>query len=127
LLLAAQCGFRRVIGVEFSAELCGIARQNMAAFKPRADCPVAIDVVEIDAAKFVIQPEHTVFYFFNPFNEVVLGKVMANLRVSLAASPRRIWLIYNTPLHRAVVAGTGIFTTISEFESQGNQFCVFRN
>ena len=127
LLVAAEYGFRRVIGVEFSSELCAIARKNLSGLQQRLMRPVDIEIVEIDAAKFVIQRDQTVFYLYNPFAAVVLEQVMANLRDSLAAFPRQVWLIYNTPVHRHAVETAAIFTKTSEFETQGNQFCVFQN
>lgn len=127
LLLAAQCGFRHVIGVEFSTELCDIARHNLAALKQRLGRPVNVEIAEIDAAKFEILHDQTVFYLYNPFNDVVLKQVLANLRDSLSCSARKVWLIYNTPIHREVVEKAGIFVHTVEFEAQGNQFCVFRN
>lgn len=127
LLLAIQSGFRRVVGVEFSAELCAVARRNLAAVKQRLGPPVEVEIAEIDAAKFEILKDQTVFYLYNPFNEVVLKQVMANLRESLSHSARKVWLIYNTPVHREVVEKAGIFVHTAEFEVQGNQFCLFRN
>ena len=127
LLLAAQCGFRRIIGVEFSSELCEIARKNLAGASQRLGRPIDCEIKAIDAAKFEIQQDQTVLYLYNPFNGVVLDQVMANLRDSLAKFPRKIWLIYNTPVHRDVVENSRLFENVVEFQSQGNQFCVFRN
>lgn len=127
LLLAAKSGFRRVIGVEFSSELCAIARQNLVRSKRRPARPVDIIVVESDAAKFVIQQDQTIFYLYNPFNDVVMMQVLRNLRESLEKFPRKVWFIYNTPVYREVVEKSGIFPQMREFESQGNQFCVFQN
>ncbi len=127
LLLAVQCGFRHVIGVEFSSQLCDVARSNVAALKQRLGRPINVEIVEIDAAKFEILEDQTVFYLYNPFNEVVLSQVMANLRDSLSRSARKVCLIYNTPIHRAVVEKSGIFSRTVEFEAQGNRFCMFQN
>jgi SAM-dependent methyltransferase len=127
LLLAAQCGFRRVIGVEFSTELCEIARKNLAGVSRRLRRSIDCEIHAIDAANFEIQHDQTVLYLYNPFNGVVLNQVMANLRDSLARFPRKVWLIYNTPVHRDVVEKSGLFENVVEFQSQGNQFCVFRN
>lgn len=126
LLLAVECGFRRVIGVEFSHELCDVARRNLAAFQEHWGRPMDATIAEVDATKFVIEPDQTVFYLFNPFNAVVLEQVLANLRDSLARAPRQVWLIYNTPLHREVVERTGLFAAPVEFTTRGNQFCVYR-
>src|SRR5882724_6223120 len=65
LMLAAEYGFDRVVGVEFAAELCAIAKRNLAAFRQRLGRPVNVEIAEIDAAKFVISPDQTVFYLYN--------------------------------------------------------------
>jgi SAM-dependent methyltransferase len=127
LLLALQYGFRRVVGVEFSPELCDIARLNLATFKQHLKHTIDVEIAAIDAAKFEIQGDQTVFYFYNPFNAVVMEQVLANLRASLERTPRKVWLIYNTPLHRDQVECAGIFSKLVEYETQGNQFCVFQN
>jgi SAM-dependent methyltransferase len=127
LMLAAEYGFNRVLGVEFATELCDIARHNLAAFQQRLGRPVDIEIAEIDAANFIISRDQTVFYLYNPFDAVVLEQVLANLRDSLARNPRKVALIYNTPLHRDVVECSGIFASPVEYQVRDNQFCVFRN
>src|SRR5688572_22194133 len=62
LLIAAQYGFRKVVGVEFSPRLCAYARRNIQIFKSRSRVPVEIDIVESDAATYAIQPNQGVFF-----------------------------------------------------------------
>src|SRR4051794_33182105 len=83
LLMAGQHGFGKVIGVEFSKELCAVARANLDRFKflnmPRTN----FEVVESDVTRFPIVPEANIFYFYNPFNEVVLRQVLQNIKDSV--------------------------------------------
>ena len=48
--------------------------------------------------------EPTVLYLFNPFPEHVLRAVLANLRESLKASPRPVFVIYHNLVHERVFA-----------------------
>jgi SAM-dependent methyltransferase len=95
LLMAARSGrFRKVVGVEFSAELCRVAEENIRRFQRHCPSHVKFEVVHGDAADYDVQPDQTVFFMFNPFDDVVLRLVLDRLKHSLEEAPRQIWLIY---------------------------------
>jgi SAM-dependent methyltransferase len=127
LLIASQYGFRKVVGIEFSGELCAIARQNVKAFSRNAKPLSSIEVIETDATKYDFQAEDRVFFMYNPFDGFILGKVVDNIRRSLEENPRRVWLIYNTPLHHEVIKSAGLFQSDSFYEIGGNHFRVYTN
>jgi precorrin-6B methylase 2 len=94
LLLAAQSGrFRKVVGVEFSAELCRTAERNIRRFQRHGVGWVSFEVVHADAADFEVQPDQNVFFMFNPFDHVVMQQVIQRIGQSLKKAPRPIWLI----------------------------------
>jgi precorrin-6B methylase 2 len=94
LLLAAQSGrFRKVVGVEFSAELCRTAEQNIRRFQRHCAGSVTFEVVHTDAADYEVQADQNVFFLFNPFGAVVLGQVMQRVGQSLEETPRRTWVV----------------------------------
>ena len=103
LFLAASFPFRRIIGVELSPALCALARQNCRTFRSLTQRCTAIEIVCGDAAAFPFPPEPLVVYLFNPFDEVVLRRVLVNLTRSLDEHPREAYLIYHNPLHRHVI------------------------
>jgi SAM-dependent methyltransferase len=119
LLIAAKFGFRRVVGVEFSPDLCRIAAENIRIFDP----PGSIKVVCSDVATFPIRRDYTVFYLYNPFDRVVMQRFLANLQASLGEFPRSIWLIYNTPIHASLIVGW----QSREYEFSGTKFKVYAN
>jgi SAM-dependent methyltransferase len=106
LLLAARLPFRRVIGVDFSPALAEVARQNVALCSDRERCG-AVEVICADAAEFALPEEDLMLYLFNPFGPRVLGKVLDGLKASLAARPRRAFLLYNNCVHGDLVASAG--------------------
>ena len=55
LILAAQCGFKRVVGVEFSRDLCLDARKNVVTFQRRARIKIDAAIVESDAVDYAIK------------------------------------------------------------------------
>lgn len=95
LLLAAQFGFRHVVGVELSEELAQTARENLRA--------VGIDgeVHTVDAAHMEFPDGPLVVYLYNPFGEATVKVVLDNLRRSLSERPRDTFVIYVNPLRGA--------------------------
>src|SRR5437867_9744786 len=65
VILAARRPFRRVIGVELSAELNRTAQENLQNARRHLTCP-DVELVTADATMYRIPPEVTVIYFFNP-------------------------------------------------------------
>jgi SAM-dependent methyltransferase len=93
LLLAAELGFRRIVGVERSARLCAIARANAercCARHPGAD----VEVVQSDAATMAVPDDAGVVFLFDPFGPEVVSAVVAAIRRSLAARPRALHVVY---------------------------------
>jgi len=127
LLIAAQLGFKRIVGVEFSGELCEIARENVKAFSRRTQLAARIDIVRSDVANYLIESEQSVFFMYNPFDEVVMARVLTNLRSSITRFPRRIWLIYGKPVHDEAVSKSDLFSACEEFQIRGTRFKVYSN
>jgi SAM-dependent methyltransferase len=100
LLLASRSRFSRVVGVEFSATLCNIARRNVQRYSHRVSTTPQIDIVCCDAAQYVFRPDENVFFMFHPFGATVMERVIDNLQRSLSETPRPVWIIYTLPVLR---------------------------
>lgn len=99
LLLAAAFPFRSVTGVEWSQELHEIAQRNVDTYTgPRTSNRV--ESFCMDAREFQIPSGNLVLYFFNPFGDEVMARVIDNVRSSFHQSPRDIVLVYMNPRHR---------------------------
>jgi hypothetical protein len=109
-MLASEFGFRKIIGVEYAAALCEIARDNLQ--RTAAGAPAASPVVIrcCDAAEYDFPERESVVYLFNPFDAVVLTKVLERLAASLERAPRKVWLIYMFPRWHEVIEGSGLFS-----------------
>ena len=127
ILIAANYGFKKVVGVDFSEPLCQIARKNLEAFGRRRKLKSEVVIVHADVVDYAIQPDETTFFLYDPFSSEVLSKVLENLRQSLAAHPREIWLIYNSPSFHDLMERCGLFTESRRFEIGGNEFHVYAN
>lgn len=127
LLVAADFGFDPIRGIEFSAELCAIARRNATRyFRTRPAGPVP-DIIETDAAVYRIQPDEHLFFFFNPFDRSIFDIFMTHLGESLASHPRVAVIVYNHPEHREAIEGVAGFRQFREYTIDGNQYAIFRS
>ena len=100
LMLAAQYPFRRVVGVELWEDLHRIALENLDSFRQCPGCAAEVTSMRMDAADYPLPEEPLVLYFFNPFPEAVLLRVLSNLRESLARAPRRVYVLFYGPVRR---------------------------
>ena len=98
LMMAAEHGFARAYGVEFSPVLHEIAQKNAAIFRqrnPRA-CPIELRLQ--DASEFSLPDENLVCFFYNPFDDKVMQQVIANIAESYARHPRKLAVAYRNPV-----------------------------
>jgi hypothetical protein len=103
VVLAAECPFRRVLGVEISPELSEIARANVQRAARRLRCR-DVKIITADAADFGCPDDATVLYFFDPFAGVVLERVLEHVKTSLIARPRPLQILFADPNHMAPLA-----------------------
>ncbi len=125
LLVAAQYGFKQIVGIDFSPQLCEVARRNVERFKRRNRVDSEITVVHSDVVKYDIRAGQSVFFLYDPFSPQVLARVLGNLRRSLAECPREICLIYNSPRHHALMQRSGLFARFRQYEIGGNEFHAY--
>ena len=79
-----------VIGVDYNDQLISIANEN----KKRLDSNVEFYCV--NAEKYEITDEDS-FYFFNPFSEKILRKVINKIIISIYDNPRKVKLFFYYP------------------------------
>ncbi len=127
VMLASKYGFRKVIGVEFSAELCAKARENIRKFLRKSPSRSQIEIVHSDATLYQLNDDETVFFLLDPFVAPVMVKVLENIRESLKRRPRTIWLVYSVPREQQLVAESGIFVQNRLHVVVGAEFRVYSN
>ncbi len=120
-LLASEFPFRRIVGVEFSPELVDVARANVARFRSSAQRCRDIEFACLDAVDIEIPADPVVLFFYNPFGEPVMHRVMERVCDSLNEHPRPAYvvLIGDRDLARVVeragfvrVAGEGLAAVV---------------
>ncbi|MBI4761972.1 MAG: class I SAM-dependent methyltransferase [Chloroflexota bacterium] len=97
LFMAAERGFRKVIGVEFSIELVEICRRNLEVFKAKSRSKTEFEILHMDASEYEIPADANLMFFSNPFNEAVTEKVIGNILRSYDQTPREVWVVHLHP------------------------------
>jgi hypothetical protein len=113
LILAAEQGCSRVIGVEFSAKLCEVARTNVGLFRKARPAAPPTEVVCQNATSYVFPDGPLLLFLFDPFGPAVLQPVIDRLCTSLRADPRPCRVAYYLPMHRTLFEQSG-FSPLAE-------------
>lgn len=91
LVVAAELGFRCIVGVEFAPDLVEIARTNL----EKLSIGASTKVLCLDASQYPFPHDDFVLYMYNPFSAEVMRRVVENLSVSQA---KTVTVIYKRPL-----------------------------
>ena len=110
LLIAARFPFRRIVGLEHSAQLNEIAAQNVRRFAARNPSMTPVDLFTGDATRLALPEEPLVVFLFNPFGPEAVADFAQALKRSHEQAPRKIICIYYNPVHSGIFAELGIFT-----------------
>ncbi|HVZ96457.1 MAG TPA: class I SAM-dependent methyltransferase, partial [Chitinophagaceae bacterium] len=106
LAVAAYYGFKNITGIDFSPALCSIAEENIDGIK--ALYPgTAFNILCEDAVNYKIPKDQAVFFFFNPFDEVVMLTVVKNMLASLKENPRKVYVMYANSVYKEIFLSAG--------------------
>ena len=118
LLLAAEAGFPRLVGVEIDAVLAAEAERNLLRYARRHDGSpgrsVEWSVLCQDAAEVVVPMGPVLVFVFNPFGRETLRMVLERVEESYQAAPRPLLLAYYNPAHADVGEMRGLFSRIAD-------------
>jgi SAM-dependent methyltransferase len=114
MVVAAHYNFNKITGIDFAKELCDEAINNMIPIQKRFPEKI-FNVIHINAAEHTIEDDTNVFFFFNPFDEVIMLKVVKNILASLKKNEREIYVVYVNPVHKEIFLSAG-FEEIYYFE-----------
>lgn len=126
LLIAAEYGFEEVKGIEFSSNLTTIANKNISKYRTQYKSNTFFDVINIDAAHYKFNNIEDVFFLYNPFDEVILEKVLDNICKSLKEHKRRVWMIYANAVYRELIENAMTIVSVEEFNILEFTFVVYQ-
>jgi SAM-dependent methyltransferase len=113
LLMASDYPFRRIVGVELLPALHQVAEENLRKYKSDSQKGFALESICADATTFSFPEAPLVLYLFNPFPDSGLRRVLANLKQSLDAHPRPVYVLYHNPLMEHVLSECASLRRIS--------------
>jgi SAM-dependent methyltransferase len=113
LLMASEYPFKQIVGVEFAADLHAKAEENIPRYRNARQRCFNIQSLCMDAVDFVIPDGRCVLYFFDPFREDVMRRVLTNIANTYRRTGAKMFLIYYASVHADLVESLGIFKRIS--------------
>lgn len=108
--IGAAYGFKEIIGVDFSDTLCKNAVHTAQHLSGQYS-DVKMKVVCQDAGAFSIPEAVSTIFMFNPFDAVILEKVLEQINKSQLAFPRPIKILYANPVWKKVLENAGFVET----------------
>lgn len=106
LILAAEAGFRRLVGVDLDPALIRVCRRNMRKVRARNGWP-SVEVEVMDALQFRCSPGKSVVFLYNPFRGETLRQVAMNLAEQGAREGNQVWVVYVNPVELGMHFKTG--------------------
>ena len=99
IIMASMLPFKAIIGVEFSAPLIDIARDNILKFPQHLQLCKDIRFYVLDASEYIFpdSKEKFILFMFNPFSHQILENVLKNLTKSFYENPRHLIIIFVNP------------------------------
>ena len=122
LLLAADYGFKRIVGVELLPELNEVARENVRRILDGRPGSAAIEIISQDAVEFALPEEPLVVFLFNPLPEAGLRKFVARLEASVRANPRAGYVVYANPVLESILEDSSLVEKVAATH-QFSMFC----
>jgi len=93
LLIASNYPFRSISGVEVSPAIYLVAKKNLQIYKCVKQKCFTIQIHNQDARKFEPSIANTVFYFYEPFDALVLAAVLTKISSKLRSQRKSIYII----------------------------------
>jgi hypothetical protein len=102
LLLAADYPFKKIIGIEHSAYLNEITKENIEKYQSKMKVASTFELNCIDALEYPFPKEHIVFYFWRPFSEEIAAQFVKKLELFIGENTYRVILIFLGQVYLAV-------------------------
>ena len=122
LLMAAQFPFNSIVGVEYAADLHLAALNNLDNIGKLSPKCKNITALHMDVLDLEIPEEATVIYLNNPFQGLIIHKIIEKIKQALRRKFRDIFIIYVNPQH------SGMFDEAQWLESfsQTDEVKIYR-
>lgn len=126
LLLASEFPFKRIIGLEFSPELHGIAENNIRQYRSSTQTCRNVQSLNLDFVNFTLPLEPLILFFFDPCRVRIAAEIVTKIGESLRECPRPLYVAYVAPRaeHEQLFGSCGFL--IETFRSTERNFCIYQ-
>lgn len=124
MILGAEAGLGRVIGVELSPNLVRQSVDNLKRYSASSGTSCAFDALNEDASLYEPPSEATVFYFFKPFQEDVFRLVLNRIWTSVQRKPRTIWILLLQTYGRYDTSELHLVGSVAGVDTYSNCLCA---
>jgi SAM-dependent methyltransferase len=110
LVMALHKNFKTVAGIDVSPEMChdaAILLADKVKKYPGSTYSISCE----NAQEMTITEETGVIFLFNPFDEYIMAGLIAQVRLSIFKKPRKLMVLYASPLHKSLWIEAGFFET----------------
>jgi SAM-dependent methyltransferase len=119
LFVAAELPFRKVVGVEISADLHHIAEKNLLLYES-SNLMCRIELWCGNALEYPLPDGDLVLHMYHPFGPDVLREMLAVIEASAVAHPRRILV----PYLFSIGVSKAVFQEFPAFRLVRDELCV---
>lgn len=108
VLLASHYPFKKIIGIEISAQLHGTAQANVRNYRsPKVRC-THVDLQCVNALDFSFPDSNMVLYLYEPFSDEIAGRFFHSLENFLAGKQLAVYLVF-LPIVYPVIGKSKVF------------------
>jgi predicted RNA methylase len=112
VLSASLFPFKHIVGIEWSARVARIARENARKFTHPQQVCRSIELLDGDATAYELPHEPLVIFMYNPFREPLVRRFVDNLRRSLEQCPRHVVIVYYNPMCKQLFEEAGFLQKV---------------
>ena len=118
---------KKIIGIELSKKLCQISVDNLEdQIKKNKDIVSKWEILNINATKYSIPIESNIFFFYDPFNYVILDQVVKKIIKSYDENTRSIIVIYVSPKHMKIFIEKNFKVLNTKINKYGKGYAIFK-
>jgi len=125
LILAAEAGFRKAVGVEISPLLTKVGRRNVERYRKRTRSDCEFELHCLDAREFILPDEKALLYFYNPFDRSVVESVLSSIGASLRRKPLELFILYVVPSCAELFDAAEFLELVEEGQMSGDAYRIY--
>ena len=105
MMVAAHYDFKKITGVEINLDYCSNLSEKAIEYQNEFDC--SFEIICNDASEYLIPDDVQTIFFYNPFKEPVMRKVVDKIVDSATKNNRPLYIIYLNPLYSDLLLDAG--------------------